>query len=55
MKGGFGAELTVYVELVGVVEVDGWSEAIGVDRGGGTSSARTKAADAPPETTQMMC
>jgi hypothetical protein len=38
----------VYVDVGGVFEVDGWSGTIGVYKGGGASSARTKAAGSPP-------
>lgn len=43
-----GAEMVVKIELWGLFEVAGWSGTIGVDIGGGASSARTKVAVRPP-------
>jgi len=43
-----GAEMVVKIELWEVFEVAGWSGTIGVDKGGGASSARTKVAVRPP-------
>jgi len=43
----FGAEIVVKLEWWVLFEVDGWSGTIGVDKGGGASSARTKVAVRP--------